>query len=680
MEKLKLVLIGFLMIFSTVQCFGQVATRFFTPQESLKRNKSLLSKSDLEKLVLRTMPTIDVGKLLEEDKDLEGLDVPLNTGYIFDVDYTLKDGLWNDINSKRVWSMRFHSKGAYYMNFTFSELNLSSGAELYISNIDGSMVYGPITAEQNVDKGVFITDLISGDDVVIQLVESGGTNDESILRINKVVHGYRDYYSYAGMSRNVNSDTWTCHNDVNCYPIWKNESNGVALVIIQRDNKQGFCTGSLLNNTALNKKSYFLSAFHCVDLDEGNKGVLTNSEVQVAENWAFRFQYKSNACNGNGQIVSYTYNQAYLRASWWNTDFVLMELKASLINAPFPITYLGWNRSPNAPNRGTGIHHPNGDLMKISFCNTIIPSNVNPIRWSGAPSGHYWCPIYTSGTTQAGSSGSPLFDASKKVIGQLSGGDAKCAPATKAYGKFNLSWTGGGSNNSRLSNWLDPSNKGVTTLDPLFSYPSSTTGSLQWHSETGSSGVTSYNNNGSPVTISPNSSTHIYLDWYLDALGQNYPLDTNEEVRIVSVSSRNSSVLAATLFDTNCISIYSYNAGNSDLLVKVVDGLHLHDFIIPVTVLRNYSYRVYPNPATALVTIAPVESENITASGTRTIVRHNFISLISVYDLTGNCIIQKNFGEEMESVQLDVSSLKKGVYNIIVSNGKEQSSMNIVIN
>ena len=35
------------------------------------------------------------------------------------------------------------------------------------------------------------------------------------------------------------------------------------------------------------------------------------------------------------------------------------------------------------------------------------------------------------------------------------------------YGRFDRSWTGGGTNTTRLSNWLDPTNTGRTTLDGI---------------------------------------------------------------------------------------------------------------------------------------------------------------------------------------------------------------------
>jgi hypothetical protein len=61
-----------------------------------------------------------------------------------------------------------------------------------------------------------------------------------------------------------------------------------------------------------------------------------------------------------------------------------------------------------------------------------------------------------------------LFDQNSRVVGQLHGGFTGCAPITKYYGRFNLSWTGGGTDATRLSNWLDPvPSTGATTINTI---------------------------------------------------------------------------------------------------------------------------------------------------------------------------------------------------------------------
>ena len=174
MKNLLLLLLSFIV----APILGQVSTTIFEHKDAFRTIESL-KRTDLN--ISKIMPPVDTNKLLEEDKELEGLDVPFNFGYLIDVNYTLSDGTWENVNNKKIWSMKVLSKGAYSINFTFSELKLSSDAELYIFNPEGTMVYGPVTKEQNIDDGIFITDLISGDEAIIQIIEPINTKEKSVL-------------------------------------------------------------------------------------------------------------------------------------------------------------------------------------------------------------------------------------------------------------------------------------------------------------------------------------------------------------------------------------------------------------------------------------------------------------------------------------------------------------------
>jgi hypothetical protein len=73
--------------------------------------------------------------------------------------------------------------------------------------------------------------------------------------------------------------------------------------------------------------------------------------------------------------------------------------------------------------------------------------------------------------TEPGSSGSPLYNPAGRYIGQLHGGPSVCGATgdnlSDYYGRFSLSWTGGGTDSTRLSNWLDAVNTGATAIDGL---------------------------------------------------------------------------------------------------------------------------------------------------------------------------------------------------------------------
>ncbi len=301
-----------------------------------------------------------------------------------------------------------------------------------------------------------------GDDVTIYLFEPYSEKGKSELTIKRVVHAYKNLF-YSEVNFGFGGSLKGCHNDIKCYRDWSNESNAVALVILGDGDKT--CSGSLLMNTAHDFKPYFLSAFHCVDIEVPYGGDLSASEVSNAENWMFRFHYKLSSCGGNSPTTRIAYNGATLRAAWDETDFVLLELD-HMPHGDSRFSWLGWDRSGNVPSSGTGIHHPAGDVMKISFGSNLYSYN-HPITWNYQTTSDvntHWSIRFDDGGAEGGSSGSPLLDQNRRVVGQLHGGSFTCAPVTKYYGKFDRSWTGGGTHTTRLSNWLDPNNSGDLTI------------------------------------------------------------------------------------------------------------------------------------------------------------------------------------------------------------------------
>ena len=73
------------------------------------------------------------------------------------------------------------------------------------------------------------------------------------------------------------------------------------------------------------------------------------------------------------------------------------------------------------------------------------------------------------GVTEQGSSGSPLFNADKRIVGQLYAGESACnyMGGADLYGRVYSSWTGNNNDNGSLKPWLDPDDTGISTLDGL---------------------------------------------------------------------------------------------------------------------------------------------------------------------------------------------------------------------
>lgn len=443
---------------------AQVQTRFFPDGNALSDTRlSNLAQTRNGKAIQR-LPAFDPLALLQEDSVIQAEsmgDVPFRFGKDFEVNVSLKDGIWNYIEGGRVWSMSFLSDGAYSLNFIFENFYLPEGGELYIANQEETILYGPVTSNENPENGCFFTDLIEGDHVSIYLYEPENKAGQSTLSVKKAVHAYRDAYS-------MRSTSLGCHNNVDCYSSYSNEARAVALVLLA--DGTAWCSGSLVMTANQSFKPYFLTAFHCVDINPAN-GSLSQAEKNSVSNWMFKFDYVQ-PCSTGKTFYATTYNGSSFKAGTSNSDFLLLELK----NVPTRATWLGWDRRNTNATSGAMIHHPQGDYMKISFDNSSIPLYATSIKWNSTvttPPSSHWLVTFNSGATEPGSSGAPLLNQDKRLIGQLHGtrGVTQCPPLETASGAFHYSWNNNtSSNETQLKPWLDPTNRGLETTNTS-SYP-----------------------------------------------------------------------------------------------------------------------------------------------------------------------------------------------------------------
>jgi lysyl endopeptidase len=142
---------------------------------------------------------------------------------------------------------------------------------------------------------------------------------------------------------------------------------------------------------------------------------------------------------------------------------------ATLKTANFNAYWNGWDANNSVVAGGAGIHHPAGDIKKISTFNatpssqTYGGSTANThwrFSWSANSNGH--------GVTEGGSSGSPIFKSNGRIFGTLTGGSSFCNQLTAPdlYGKVSYHWTSNGTNtNYQLKTFLDPGNTGALVLD-----------------------------------------------------------------------------------------------------------------------------------------------------------------------------------------------------------------------
>ena len=451
---------------------GQIETTFNSSGGVIDNYEFL--KDNLNSANTIILPAVDVEALMEEDSLNYEEGLPYRFGYGFDVSYTLADGNWTNVDGGRLWSLSFQSDGAVSLNFIFDHLYLPVGAEIYICNEQETTLYGPVDYKQNIhitepfegavlieelEEQLFLTNVIPGDKVTIFLFLNNSVTETPDINIIKVVHGYRDI----NIAPRGFGDSYPSNNDINCYSDWSVESDAIAKVI--RKDGVTTCSGALITTTAYDYAPYFLTSFHAVNTDLFEDVLSTTDKLSV-KYWQFIFQYKMVTCGGSTTTTSVSYNGAAFRAAWLDSDFALVKLSSTSISNDTRLSWLGWDRSGIPPSSGTSIHHPSGDVMKITF--DTDPLILNPNGWDSNPPNHLWVTEYDSGIIESGSSGGPLFDQNKRVIGVISGGQYLSAPPQIGYhGCIFLDWEGGGSSSTRLKDWLDPASTGAVTTNTV---------------------------------------------------------------------------------------------------------------------------------------------------------------------------------------------------------------------
>ncbi len=425
------------------------------------------------------LPSFDLKKIQNEDKiNDKDQSKPWRFGHDIYVDDNMNDvGTWTVLeNGDRIWRMSYTSEGAYSLNFMFDVFKIPVGSKLYVYSNDKSELLRPFTHHNNNPEEVLGTWLVEGDQAWIEYYQPANVTGKAKITVGSVVHGYRTAETY---QKGLN-DSGACNQDVDC-DITPSGGDPFGLDTLKENVKManammvtganGFCSGTLINNTNNDGTPYFITANHC----GGGEG-----------SWAFRFNWRSPnpSCSTIVESTNGTFNQtvsgSILRANSSESDMELVEITdASFFTANAAnLVWAGWNRSTTQlPAVNFGIHHPNGDIQKV--CRDDQGGTRVVSSFNGNPSAKMWrIADWDLGVTSQGSSGSALYNEEGHLIGVLSGGGAQCSGTTDnglsdIYGRFGVAWDFGSSQSSRVKEWLDPSDSGVNDLDqypPLETY------------------------------------------------------------------------------------------------------------------------------------------------------------------------------------------------------------------
>jgi hypothetical protein len=419
--------------------------------------------ADLDKIATFTVPAIDREAVRAEDtlREQQGLAPRFAIPYPVAISPRSTDGTWEQLDADTMlWRLRITAPGALSLNLGFTHYRMTPGGQLFIYAADGSDVIRPFTQRDNATHGELWTPVVLSDDIIIELTIPAAQIDQLDLELTWINYGYRGFGELTGDSPDKSG---SCNVDVICPEgdDWRLEIASVAVI---STGGSTFCTGFMVNNTANDLTPYFMTAYHC--------GINSGNAASLVVYW----NYENSWCRppgspqsggpGDGTLTDFQ-TGSFWRAAYSTSDFTLVQLDEDPDPA-WDVAYAGWDHSGADANSAVGIHHPNTDEKRISF--EYQPTSTTSYLGTSSPGDgtHVRITDWDLGTTEPGSSGSPLFNQDHHVIGQLHGGYAACGNnESDWYGKFARSWTGGGSSTSRLSDWLDAADTGAMSVDTI---------------------------------------------------------------------------------------------------------------------------------------------------------------------------------------------------------------------
>lgn len=383
---------------------------------------------------------------------------------------TLPDGT-------RIWQLRLRAEGAIAITLYYSDFHIPDGGKLFIYNVDKTQVLGAYTGRTNPPTKEYATQFVAGDDLILEYV-AAPSGETPRLKISDVGYGYNHLSTVSAYSNLRDADeqlSGPCMVNINCEEgdNWQNQKKGVCWMIMPYDGYAYICSGSLVNNTARDRKPYILSAYHC-SLNLMNT-VATDKDLNQ---WMFYFNYERTGCSneqeGNTGEAIVGCSRKAISPIQDGSDGLLLLLNQE-IPRNYDVFYNGWDRTNSISLSGVGIHHPNGDSKKISTYGNYPTGTTTwrdaDFQQTGARNAH-WNVTFDEtpnghGVTEGGSSGSPLFNQEGLIIGTLSGGTSSCddPEGLNLYGKLFFHWNKYSRKDSyRMDVWLDPLHTGATRL------------------------------------------------------------------------------------------------------------------------------------------------------------------------------------------------------------------------
>lgn len=445
------------------------------------------------RLATLQLPPINFAKVVAED------DAAADKGHPGGIRFALpfataldpgNSGVWRNLGAGRLqWQLDLHSPDAVHLNYGFDRFSLPPSAILRIVDLRGNDLLRSFSAVDNDAHGQLWTPPAPGNEQRLILQVDAAERDQLQLRLAQVGQGYRGF----GLVH-PRAKSGSCNTDVACLGSsdpWNANRRSVGAL---SSNGSRYCTGSLLNSTANDRRMWFITATHC-QVTAANAASLVVIWNFDAPSCRLPGSTESGSSAVLGPLTQFN-SGAIFRAATDNpfdgpgsagsrSDATLVELDDPA-QPGFNLHWSGWDRrsspaSCSVQQPCASIHHPSGDEKRITFSETnLVVGNINQaqgvhwfVQWDSTPQPlpnmiNPPSPLPPS-VTEPGSSGSPLYNAERRLVGVLSGGASACGVAVGSlndqYGQIAHAWEGLGTPATRLRDWLDPGATGLLQVN-----------------------------------------------------------------------------------------------------------------------------------------------------------------------------------------------------------------------
>ena len=570
-----------------------------------------------------------------------------------------------NVDGGTLWRIGINAKNAGAVGVAFKEITLANGVEM--SLYGGSDYLGILTNANNNDNHTLRTRYINNDSITIELFVPEGVTQQDFT-IEKIAYGFEplelmlkghDGKENRCQQPNINSEFGEK---------FQVEKHAVVHYQFDEDDYSYVCTGTLVNNPAKDATPYIITAAHCICSQETAETVVAFFNFELSQDGLSPTPFQTMSGAELLAFPTKTHRSglrdfAGLRITDGNyNDYDISLLKLSKIPPKSYLPYyLGISLSTQQNiDTVVTIHHPAGNEKAIAVSNMPPYQDSYPISDEiFVEDSHWHIDTWHQGYTETGSSGAPLINQDKKLIGVLSGGFADCSePYDDFFQMISKVWNTNPNPNHQLAYWL-ANGKNITEIEGFDPYGNFSDEVLPW------------------LTGEWNEdSTAIFLQWEDEGTPNRYRIYCNDRViKEINFGESNS-------YKYSNIHPHSKYTFHIEGVYSNIDATTLSNSVV----LSNFKNQLPdPDPITAINDPAPETCTTIYPNPAK-----NSINILSNEDL-GHCtiVVYSLLGIKIKSFKaditagnpyvLDLTNIKSGIYIIQINSATTHITQKIGI-